>query len=765
MISAPKVPYVMRKNKSSEVTMRGINYTNIIQDGDIYDSDGVVADEFPYISVKHDNKLIAAGVSNAIYFGGKLCYIKEGIFYYDGEPIGYISEGEKQMAIVNTKLVIFPDKKYFDLPTKAIYDLGSTVMFSGATFSGNKLTVTDIPGTRIDGYGGTFEGNRFTVPKIKTWYNLAFVNDNYVVPVNEKKVSESCKVTAPPGSTSKSFTIYSMVNNISVGDKICVNLYPGSAVLTPSYSFLATVTNVVVFPAFSSVTLDTDTEIASGDYYTEIWGASSTPTTFDVDDYVNVKVGLDDNAAVTSMLSILVRDEGVLFSGKINKPYSTTNVFLVTITSYGWSESLSSMLSPGQKISFKGSEWNIESNYTIATVGEDYLTVNEQFVGEVIPKNATMYIYSYSNPMLRGLAANLSQHFKVGDTVFVTGTLKNAVSFTIAGIENNSLIAKSYIFKDEERSVITVERRIPDLDFICESNNRIYGCSNKDRTIHASALGDPTNFFTFDETSDASFAVPIGSEGDFTACTRYGSDVLFWKEEKLHKLIGSFPAEYALYSYDIEGVQKGSEKSLCIVNEALYYKGVRGVYRYTGDVPSLVSDNFGNKAYTDAVGGSDGDKYYISMFEGDKAYTYTYLIKYGIWMLEDKLRYTHFARRGSELYGTEGGNLYLMRGGEVSEDATWAVQFCPMYETMQGRKTYSRLLLRVSIPEKAYMGVEIRTDGGKWLSCGHIVGQNERVVPIKIPINKCDKFEFRVFGKGNCKVMGIIREFFVGGES
>ena len=760
MISIPNVPYVMRKNKSSEITMRGINYTNIIKDGDIYDSDGVVADEYPYISVKKKNKLVENGASSAIFFGGKLCYIKDGIFYYDGEPMGYVSEGEKQMAIVNTKLVIFPDKKYFDLPTKTICDLGSTVMFSGATFSGNKLTVTDIPGTRIDGYGGTFEGNKFTVEKVKTWQQLAFISGNKVIPVGEKKVSANGKIT------SKSAVIYAIIDNLSIGDKVCVNLYADSSgVSEPVASFIANVTSVIVLPAFSTVALETRAAIPDGEWFIDIWSTTTIVQKFNADEYVDIKVGMDATATLTRYVTVQPSETELTFSGNVNKPYNPTNIYYVTVMSYGWAEPLSSMLSPGQKISFKGSEWNIESNFTVATVGDDYLTVNEMFIGEAISTGRTMYIFAYSNPMLRGIAANLSQYFKVGDTVFVTGSRKNDISFTIADFDGKSFVANSEIFEDEERDVITVERRIPDLDFICESNNRIYGCSNKDRTIHASALGDPTNFFTFDETSDDSFAVAVGSEGDFTACTRYGSDVLFWKEEKLHKLLGSYPAEYALYSYDIEGVQAGSEKSICIINEVLYFKGVRGIYRYAGDVPSLISDNFGNKSYTKAVGGSDGDKYYVSMLEGEQAHTYTYLIKYGIWMLEDKLRYTHFARRGRELYGIESGNLYLMRGEEAGEDATWMVQFCPMYETMQGRKTYSRLLLRVSIPDKGYIGIEVRTDGGNWLACDHIVGQNDRVVPIRIPINKCDKFAFRVYGKGDCKIMGIVREFFVGGES
>ena len=54
---------------------------------------------------------------------------------------------------------------------------------------------------------------------------------------------------------------------------------------------------------------------------------------------------------------------------------------------------------------------------------------------------------------------------------------------------------------------------MPDLDFICESENRLWGCSNETRTIYASALGDPTNFFSYQGLSTDSYAVAVGSEG------------------------------------------------------------------------------------------------------------------------------------------------------------------------------------------------------------------------------------------------------------
>ena len=77
--------------------------------------------------------------------------------------------------------------------------------------------------------------------------------------------------------------------------------------------------------------------------------------------------------------------------------------------------------------------------------------------------------------------------------------------------------------------------------------------------------------------------------------------------------MGSYPAQYEIYTYTVPGVQKGSEKSLCVINETLFYKGREGVYAYTGGVPELISECFGIRQFQDAVAGRDGSRYYISM--------------------------------------------------------------------------------------------------------------------------------------------------------
>ena len=151
---------------------------------------------------------------------------------------------------------------------------------------------------------------------------------------------------------------------------------------------------------------------------------------------------------------------------------------------------------------------------------------------------------------------------------------------------------------------------MPSLDYICESENRLWGVSNQDRTIYASALGDPVNFYLYKGLSTDSYAVAVGSEGNWSAICRYGASVLCWKERTLHKVIGSYPSEYQVVTYQYTGVANGSHSSLRNLNEVLYYLGADGkVYAYAGAAPRMASQQFGGHRFTDGTAGADGTRY------------------------------------------------------------------------------------------------------------------------------------------------------------
>ena len=132
--------------------------------------------------------------------------------------------------------------------------------------------------------------------------------------------------------------------------------------------------------------------------------------------------------------------------------------------------------------------------------------------------------------------------FSEGDAVTISGcttNIKNNTSAVISGIEisgeNTTLIFPSDSFdvpNAEESYVetgrITISRSTPDLDFVMESNNRLWGCNSEKNTIYACKLGDPTNWEYYQGTSLDSYAIEVGTDGDFTGCAPYPAHLLFF---------------------------------------------------------------------------------------------------------------------------------------------------------------------------------------------------------------------------------------------
>lgn len=742
----PKIPYIMRKNKRQTVAMGGINYSGVLRDGDIADSKGISARAYPYITTrKAKSKLPYTAVDSMTVFQGKIVTVKGNGLYWGGELIGNIEGGEKQFAAVNTKLVIMPDKVYLDATDKKIKPLGAIVRGGGATFTKDSVTVKNDTVVLMSGYGGKIANNTLIVTlKEKVWNSWAriqYINQSNRIAIEPMFVSHyPCTAMSP--------TVLHYPNR-----DVDLDTLTGK-VIVRSQDHMATIEynddlggyNVI----FDSPILDVD-----GTYFIDFF--IKTPISY------GYKCDIVTEDFTLTAAPILVTDNIAYFAAPEGfEPDHYSKIANAEVTRQNWEE-LNTVLKANDKIAI----YDIVNKAYIQTTVKAVTATTLTFAD-----NITSFSFKSEFPIYGNLADGsiplLSDSFKVGDVVKVKGG-SNDLSFPISKIDGNILYANSEIFTAEAVSeIVTVERAIPDLDFICESENRLWGCSNKERTIFASALGDPTNMYTYQSVSTDSYAVPVGSEEDFTGCIAYGGSVLFFKEMKLHKILGSFPAEYMMYSYDFEGVQKGSHKSLAIVNEVLYFKGIHGVYAFTGS-PTLISANFGEREFYHAVAGSDGDTYYISMTDREvksdsESYLFAYETEKRIWVLEDHVSVSDFARIGGTTYALESGEVWLYGANETSADDEWLVQFTPLYESIEGRKSYSRILLRAELPLGSYLIVEARFDSGAWLEAGKVIGSRQDVIPIMIPINRCDKFELRIKGKGKCTIHNMLREYYIRGD-
>lgn len=420
---------------------------------------------------------------------------------------------------------------------------------------------------------------------------------------------------------------------------------------------------------------------------------------------------------------------------------------------------------------------NDKANVAIKKVTDNELTFDEDtfsknFVDEKVIITRQEKVYKASGLSFKPSKISKAGGFpfKKGDAVTITGCSKSENNKT-AEIIIRAVTADTLTFDDNtftavesESNEVTISRTVPDLDFICESNYRLWG--TRGNTIYSSKYSDPFNFQVFDGLASDSYAIEVGSEGDFTGCIPYSSHICFFKENTLHKLYGTKPSNFQITTANVYGVQSGSEGSMQIVNEQLLYKGVGGVYAYTGGVPELISEKFGNKRYSDAVACCDGEKYYISMKQGDNYHMFTYDVAKNIWLREDDTHAVDMTFYDGKVYYLDAnGGLYYIDKEADRSGIEWSATFCTMHETVSERKGYSKFHLRMDLSAGAWLAVDIKTDNDlKWRQV--YTTHNEKAKTVSIPImpTRCDSIDIRLRGKGKCTIKAFIREFTVGSD-
>ncbi len=363
---------------------------------------------------------------------------------------------------------------------------------------------------------------------------------------------------------------------------------------------------------------------------------------------------------------------------------------------------------------------------------------------------------------------DVSQIFKVGDTINFTVSGVNYTG-TIQAItkedDNYKITFTTSLFTSTITSYDRVEISTSDtasenFDYTCEWNNRLWACSSEKHIIYASALGKPSDFVSDMGLSVGAYQCAVGDIENFTGCTKYESSILFFKQNKIYKILGDSPKDYAIYTYEAEGVKVGCDKSICTINGILYYVGLHGVYAYSGGSPVLISNALGNIDIDNAVGGTDGEKYYLSFTSGEINYLMCYEPKYNMWLKIENTKVVDFARVGEDLiYCDDLGNVYTMNTGDLATSDDWYAQFTPFYETIEGKKRHSKFKIRFDIPKGSYAIAKIRLDGKLWKEVGRITGKGEGVETMVLPIGVCDKFELRLEGQGKCTIKEILREF------
>lgn len=331
---------------------------------------------------------------------------------------------------------------------------------------------------------------------------------------------------------------------------------------------------------------------------------------------------------------------------------------------------------------------------------------------------------------------------------------------------------------DTVRSIsnaVTISRTMPNMDFIIERENRLWGCRYGQarngeivNEIYACKLGDFKNWNCFMGISTDSYVASVGTDGAFTGAITHLGYPLFFKENCVHKVYGNFPANFQIQDTALRGVQKGCEKSLAIVNEVLYYKARHAVCAYDGSLPTEVSYVMGDKRYGEAVGAAHGNKYYISMKDNGGYHLFVYDTSKGMWHKEDDFRAVHFCSCGDELYAvnTDGKIVTMLGSGDqAQEDVEWMVETGELMLSSPDMKYISRLTVRMSLDIGASVEFLAQYDlCDEWISIATMHGTSLRSFSVPIRPRRSDHMKLRIVGTGNGKIYSITKTIEQGSE-
>lgn len=407
----------------------------------------------------------------------------------------------------------------------------------------------------------------------------------------------------------------------------------------------------------------------------------------------------------------------------------------------------------------------------------------------------TLKVYSETSAMWMSVvttyvkisATGIGAQFEQYDGVNISGIVKNSVkslngSAILWAKDENYIVVVGILDTEATQTVeegaVTIARKMPEMDFVIESGNRLWGCKygmvdgKTVNEIYASKLGDFRNWNCFMGISTDSYAASCGTDGQWTGAITHLGYPLFFKENCLHKVYGTAPSSYQIQTTACRGVQKGSDRSLAIVNEVLYYKSRGGVCAYDGSLPAEISSAFGGEIYSDAVGGGHRNKYYLSMKDsGGTWQLFVYDARLGVWHREDNTHAEAWCSCRDEMYYIDAADkkirTVLGSGQKETDKILWkaetgnfvSVLSSSKYPDYAADKKYvGRLMLRMALEPGATMQAYVEYDSsGVWEQLWSMTGKNLQTFTFPVRPRRCDHFRLRLVGQGAAKLYSLTK--------
>ena len=388
-------------------------------------------------------------------------------------------------------------------------------------------------------------------------------------------------------------------------------------------------------------------------------------------------------------------------------------------------------------------------------------------------------------------AVGIGKPFQEGDGVEISGAAYGGDSDVVQAQFEELNGTKIIYAKDEDYIVVvglidltyeqtegavTVKRAVPDMDYVCEAQNRIWGCKygmvdgKAVNELYCCKLGDFRNWRVYAGISTDAWAASVGSDGAWTGCANYMGSPTFFKENVIHRVAISAVGAHQVTETVGRGVQSGSFRSLCVVNEVLFYKSRTDVCAYDGSFPTSMGAALGEERYSGAVGGSFNGKYYLSMKDsGGVWHLFCYDAGKGMWHREDNTHAMCFAAMDDDLYYIDAGTKKLMcvlgTQGTPEADLEWMAESGVIGYEYPDKKYLSRYNIRLQVENGGELRLYCQYDSdGRWEHAGTVRRRGTGTFTVPVIPRRCDHMKLRLEGKGVVRVFSIAKILELGSD-
>ena len=316
-------------------------------------------------------------------------------------------------------------------------------------------------------------------------------------------------------------------------------------------------------------------------------------------------------------------------------------------------------------------------------------------------------------------------------------------------------------------SPVLFERKVPTLDFVVESGNRLWGCAKNTNEIYACKLGDYHNWNCFQGLSTDSWVGTIGTPGEFTGAAVQSGYPIFYKENCKHKVWPSSNGAHQITTVPCDGVEKGSENSIAVLDGTVFYKSKFGVFADDGGGAVEIGQCLGDGTYHSIAAAIHDRKYYLSMLDSKgKSHLFVYDIAKRLWHRENCIEGT-LCSAGNSLYCADEGQMCDLTGntGTPEEAVSWMAVTGDLGLELPEQKYISRLTLRLCLEPGATLEIYAQYDREQvWVKLGQVYGKDLHSFSLPVRPRRCDQLRLKLQGKGMCKLYSITETLAKGSE-